>query len=106
LQIPGVFVTSRVPDMHSNYFKHAGLAVVPMWIARSIQNKTLEAIAIAKPAVVMPQALEGIDLPKEPTLYLAEDAQDFAKPCINALTEDQAAFRGAHARQWAQDQYS
>jgi len=74
-----------------------------MWIARGIQNKALEAIAIAKPTVVMPQALEGIDLPKEPTLYLAEDAQDFAKPCINALTEDQAALRGAHARQWAQD---
>ena len=92
--------------MHFNYFKHAGLAVVPMWIARSIQNKTLEAIAIAKPAVVMPKALEGIDLPKGPTLYLAEDAQDFAKPCINALTEGQAAFRGTHARQWAQDQFS
>lgn len=49
----------------------------------------------------------GIDCDQfGPTLYLAEDTQDIAKPCINALTEDQATFRGARARQWAQDQYS
>jgi sugar transferase (PEP-CTERM/EpsH1 system associated) len=104
-QISGVFVTGRVPDMRP-YFKHAALAVVPMRIARGIQNKVLEAMAMAKPTVVTPQALEGIDLPEDPTLYVADDAQSFADSCIDALTEDQAALRGARARQWAQDHYS
>ena len=104
-QIPGVFVTGRVPDMRP-YFKHATLAVVPMRIARGIQNKVLEAMAMAKPAIVTPQALEGIDLPGDPTLYLASEAQAFADACIEALTANEAAQRGDRGRQWARDHYS
>jgi sugar transferase (PEP-CTERM/EpsH1 system associated) len=100
-----IFVSGRVPDMRP-YFKHADIAVVPMQIARGMQNKVLEAMAMALPTVVTPQALEGIDLPEEPSLYLADSAQTFANSCVDALLDKSSAARGALSRQWVMDTYS
>ncbi len=57
--LQGVTVTGRVEDVRP-YLFHARLAVAPLRIARGIQNKVLEAMAMAKPVVASPQALEGI----------------------------------------------
>jgi sugar transferase (PEP-CTERM/EpsH1 system associated) len=54
-----IVVTGRVTDVRP-YLKHAAAAVAPMRIARGIQNKVLEAMAMAKPTIVTGQALEGI----------------------------------------------
>lgn len=59
-QQDGVHVTGKVPDVRP-YVAHAVAAVAPLRIARGIQNKVLEAMAMAKPVIVTPQALEGID---------------------------------------------
>lgn len=56
---PGVVVTGRVDDVRP-YLKYAVAAVAPMRIARGIQNKVLEAMAMEKPTIVTDQALEGI----------------------------------------------
>ena len=57
---PGrVLVTGRVADTRP-YMAHATACVAPLRIARGIQNKVLEAMAMARPVVVTPQALEGI----------------------------------------------
>ena len=42
------------------YLAHAAMAVAPLRIARGIQNKVLEAMAMARPVLVSPQALEGL----------------------------------------------
>ena len=55
-----VLVTGRVPDVRP-YLMHANAVVVPLRIARGIQNKVLEGMAMAKPVVASPQALVGID---------------------------------------------
>ena len=55
----GIVVTGRVADVRP-YLKYAIAAVAPMRIARGIQNKVLEAMAMARPAIVTGQALEGI----------------------------------------------
>jgi sugar transferase (PEP-CTERM/EpsH1 system associated) len=57
---PGVTVTGRVPDVRP-YLAHAGAVVAPLRIARGIQNKVLEAMAMAKTVVATPQAAEGIE---------------------------------------------
>ena len=44
-QIPGVVVTGWVEDIRP-YIKHASVAVAPMRIARGVQNKVLEAMAM------------------------------------------------------------
>ncbi|MFC0406720.1 TIGR03087 family PEP-CTERM/XrtA system glycosyltransferase [Roseomonas elaeocarpi] len=57
--LPGVYVTGPVPDTRP-YIAHAAAAVAPLHIARGIQNKVLEAMALARPVVASPQAFEGV----------------------------------------------
>ncbi len=56
----GVQVTGRVPDVRP-YLAHAHLVVAPLRIARGIQNKILEALAMEKPVLTSPQAMEGLE---------------------------------------------
>jgi sugar transferase (PEP-CTERM/EpsH1 system associated) len=81
---PGVVVTGTVPDVRP-YLSHARLAVAPLRIARGIQNKVLEAMAMAKPVIVTPQALEGITAEPGRDLMLGASAADFARLACAAL---------------------
>ena len=56
---PGVRVAGDVPDVRP-YLADAAVVVVPLRIARGIQNKILEAMAMQKAVIATPQALEGI----------------------------------------------
>ncbi len=56
---PGVQVAGAVPDIRP-YIGHAAMAVAPLRIARGIQNKVLEAMAMARPVVASPEAFEGV----------------------------------------------
>ena len=76
-RIDGVYVSGRVPDVRP-YLAHATAAVAPMRIARGIQNKVLEAMAMARPVIVTSDALEGIDATPESELLLANDVASFA----------------------------
>lgn len=57
----GIFVTGYVTDVRP-YLRYAKVAVAPLQIARGLQNKVLEALAMELPVVATPQAWEGIDL--------------------------------------------
>ena len=95
-QIQGIHVTGRVPDVRP-YIAHATAGVAPMRIARGIQNKVLEAMAMAKPVVVTPEALEGIDAQPDTEVILASGAVAFADGCLLAAGPKGAAI-GAAAR--------
>ena len=83
LAAEGVHVTGRVPDVRP-YVAHATACVAPMRIARGIQNKVLEAMAMARPVVVTPAALEGIGARPVEEVLLAETAEAFAAACLDA----------------------
>jgi len=55
-----VIVTGRVEDMRP-YLQFSKAVIAPLRIARGIQNKVLEAMAMGKPVVATSQAMEGID---------------------------------------------
>ncbi|MCU6434118.1 TIGR03087 family PEP-CTERM/XrtA system glycosyltransferase [Undibacterium sp. Jales W-56] len=93
-QLPGVQVTGSVPDVRP-YLAHARLAVAPLRIARGIQNKVLEAMAMAKTVVVSPQALEGIDAAIAKELILADDENAFANAVCIALDKPDIALEKA-----------
>jgi len=76
-RIRSVYVSGRVTDVRP-YLAHATAAVAPMRIARGIQNKVLEAMAMARPVIVTSDALEGIDAAPEKELLLADDPASFA----------------------------
>lgn len=94
----GVIVTGSVPDVRP-YLAHATCAVAPLRIARGVQNKVLEAMAMARAVVVTPQAAEGIRATAGEDYVLAHDAQTFSAAVIKQLSNDtphrgQAARRG------------
>jgi sugar transferase (PEP-CTERM/EpsH1 system associated) len=95
--IDGVFVTGRVADVRP-YIAHAAAGVAPMRIARGIQNKVLEAMAMAVPIVVTADALEGIDAVPGEELVLADGAESFARACVALAAGHDGDRIGAAAR--------
>ncbi len=94
--IEGVTVTGRVPDVRP-YLAHAAAAVAPMRIARGIQNKVLEAMAMARPVVLTPDALEGIDAVPGREVLLAGTETGLAAACARVSAGDADGI-GAAAR--------
>lgn len=104
-KITGVHVSGRVPDMRP-YFAHANAAVTPMRIARGIQNKVLEAMAMSKPTVTTPTALAGIDATPDKEILVAEDETAFAAQVVRALTASEASKIGKQAKEFVSRAYS
>lgn len=70
-----VSVTGRVEDIRP-YLQFARAAVAPMRIARGIQNKVLEAMAMEKPVIVSGPGFEGINAEPGKELLLANTAKE------------------------------
>jgi sugar transferase (PEP-CTERM/EpsH1 system associated) len=82
----GVTVTGYVPDTRE-YLNRAVIVVVPLRIARGIQNKILEAMAMGIPVVATPQAFEGIEAKPGRDLILGEDVEKIAEGVIRLIKE-------------------
>lgn len=93
----GVSVTGSVPDMRP-WLQQACVVVAPLKIARGIQNKVLEAMAMARPVVTTPQALDGITARPGIDLLVAGDAAEFAEKVVTALEGRAPPAMGANAR--------
>lgn len=92
--LPGVHITGTVPDVRP-FLRHARVAVAPMRVARGVQNKVLEAMAMGKATVVSPQALEGIDATAGRDLLLASTAQGFAEAIVQLLQQPRRDLEAA-----------
>ncbi|MGH8763884.1 MAG: TIGR03087 family PEP-CTERM/XrtA system glycosyltransferase [Nitrosospira sp.] len=95
--LPGVTVTGSVPDVRP-YLAHASLAVAPLRIARGIQNKVLEAMAMEKIVIASPQAMEGICAHPDYELFVADGESDFAHRIITLLQSGPNRVIGHAAR--------
>ena len=84
--LPGVQVTGAVEDVRS-WIAGADVIVAPLRIARGIQNKVLEAMAMAKPVVASAAAAEGIDAVDGEHLLIAANVADEAAK-VSALLAD------------------
>jgi sugar transferase (PEP-CTERM/EpsH1 system associated) len=97
---PGVIVTGRVDDIRP-YMHYAAVAVAPMRVARGVQNKVLEAMAMEKPVVVSRKGLEGIDASHGDQVLVAEQASDYVSVLFDLLTGSYADM-GSTARSHVQ----
>ena len=79
-----VRVTGRVEDVRP-YLQQSGCVVAPMRIARGIQNKVLEGMAMARPVVVTPAALEGLGARDAEQVLVGRTADEFAHHVIDSL---------------------
>jgi sugar transferase (PEP-CTERM/EpsH1 system associated) len=91
---PGITVTGRVPDVRP-YLDEAEVGVVPLRIARGIQNKLLEAMAMGLPCVATTTAWRGTTLPDGDGLIVADEPAAFADAVVRLLQD--AALRQAMA---------
>jgi len=103
---PRVTVTGAVADIRS-WIDAADVVVAPLRIARGIQNKVLEAMAMAKPVVASPAAFEGIEAEPRRDLIIADGAAAMAE-AVQALLSDRerAAAIGHAARSLVTSCYS
>jgi sugar transferase (PEP-CTERM/EpsH1 system associated) len=101
---PGIVVTGRVPDVRP-YIAHAAAVVAPLRIARGIQNKVLEAMAMAKTVIASPQAAEGIEGRDGRDLLVPPTADAFVD-AATAMLRGAAADLGAPARSYVLATYN
>jgi sugar transferase (PEP-CTERM/EpsH1 system associated) len=92
-RVAGVVVTGKVPDIRP-YLAGAALAVAPLRIARGVQNKVLEAMAMGKTVLATPQALEGIAAQPGLELLLARDDIEFIHHAARVLRHVQGGAAG------------
>jgi sugar transferase (PEP-CTERM/EpsH1 system associated) len=93
----GVTVTGEVADVRP-WIAAADVVVAPLGVARGIQNKVLEAMAMARPVVASPRAAEGVD--HDGTICVADTDQQ-ARAVLDMLADPDAARalgRAARAR--------
>jgi sugar transferase (PEP-CTERM/EpsH1 system associated) len=93
---PGVRVTGRVEDTRP-YLAHAAASVCPLRIARGIQNKVLEAMAMGRPVVASPGAYLGIDAERGQALLVADAAGQWVD-AVGAILDGQHPDLGKKAR--------
>lgn len=94
----GVRVHGEVADMRP-FLAAADVVVAPLTIARGVQNKVLEAMAMARPVLLSPEAATGITVEDEKQLVIARDDGEFIAKALDLVSEKNvSAAIGAAAR--------
>ncbi len=102
---PRITVTGRVPDVRP-FYEEADIAIVPLLTARGIQNKLLEAMAMAIPVVASSAAFTGLD-PQAGALVPVADEPAAWVAALDALLREPARRRslGEQARRFVCARY-
>ena len=105
--MPRVHVTGRVRDVRP-FTAHADAVVAPLRVARGIQNKVLEAMAMGRPVVAAPGAFEGLRAFPEQELLVRATPEEFARGLLDIIAGRYpglgAAARSAVERRYGWDQ--
>jgi sugar transferase (PEP-CTERM/EpsH1 system associated) len=91
---PKVDVTGRVEDVRP-YLQHAKAVVAPLRMARGVQNKVLEAMAMQKPVVATWEATRALSAVAEHDLWIENEPARFAQAVV-AAARGQNRERIAH----------
>jgi sugar transferase (PEP-CTERM/EpsH1 system associated) len=98
-QRPGINVTGTVPDVRP-YLRHARAVVAPLRVARGVQNKILEAMAMGRPVIASATCAVGIKAEHGEELLVAENAADWQGALASLLGDELKVLRvGQQARQ-------
>jgi sugar transferase (PEP-CTERM/EpsH1 system associated) len=94
----GVIVAGRVQDVRP-YLASAAAVVAPLRIARGIQNKVLEAMAMARPVVATGAANAGVNASPGREILIADAPPAFAAEIVGLFNDRSRGERiGAAAR--------
>ncbi len=96
--VNGTHVTGAVLDVRS-WIAGADLIVAPLTIARGVQNKVLEAMAMARPVLATPEAATGIPARDGIEFVVAQGAEALARNALALLHDPvRSAAIGQSAR--------
>jgi glycosyltransferase involved in cell wall biosynthesis len=102
----GVTVVGYVKDVR-DYIAIADVCVIPLHIARGLQNKVLEAMAMGRPVVCTSKAFEGIEAIPGEHLLVADEPAAFAGKVTELLDDNTLASKiGSQARRCVEEKYS
>jgi polysaccharide biosynthesis protein PslH len=87
---PGIRLVGPVTDVRP-YVAESRFSVAPLQIARGIQNKVLEAMAMGKPVLATPQALEGLSLHPALDARSASTADEWSVAMLQLYSQDDLA---------------
>jgi sugar transferase (PEP-CTERM/EpsH1 system associated) len=100
--LPGVAVVGQVPDVRP-FVASAAVAVVPLRLARGVQNKVLEAMAMAKAVVAAPAALAALGAVPGVHLLAATVPQEWVECAVGLLADPRKRRElGLAARQYVE----
>ncbi|MDZ4773491.1 MAG: TIGR03087 family PEP-CTERM/XrtA system glycosyltransferase [Planctomycetota bacterium] len=104
-KIDGVAVTGFVTDTR-DFIARGAVSVAPLRIARGIQNKVLEAMAMGLPVVGTTCATQGVDGMAGRDYIVSDDATGFARAVSSLLADpDVSAALGSRARSFVEANY-
>jgi len=103
-RLSGVLVTGRVADVRP-YIASAAVSVAPLRMARGVQNKVLEAMALGRPVVATTPAFEGIRAKPGRDLLVADEPAQIAA-AIWAILANEYPKLPAAARQCVEESYA
>lgn len=106
LASPDVVVTGTVADVRP-YLQHAPVVVAPLRIARGVQNKVLEAMAMARPVIASAACAGGVDATPGREFLTADGAAEFVQVIDDLLRHrEQGEQIGSAGRQRVLARYS
>jgi len=100
-----VHVAANVPDIRSAYLS-APLFVAPMLVNTGLQNKLLEAMALARVCITTPRTLSALGKDPGTTIVPAENPDQFARQIERWLdVPEQGRELGNQARNWVRKEF-
>lgn len=99
-----VTVTGAVDDVRP-YLRGAATVIAPLLIARGIQNKVLEAMAMEKAVVATPAATRALKVEAGAQLWIANNASCFADAVIDSVQNPQRHRIAHNARRYVEQHH-
>jgi sugar transferase (PEP-CTERM/EpsH1 system associated) len=104
--LPGVNVVGQVPDVRP-YYARAAVVVAPLRLARGVQNKLLEALAMGKALVASSATLAGLKTQADVHLLRADSADEWQKAIRQLLGDRSLRQRfGAAGRRYVEENHN
>ena len=96
-----VVLVGQVDDVRP-YVQCAAVAVAPLKIARGVQNKVLEAMAMQKPVIATPEAARALAVTSGVELWVERDPVRFAAAVVAATSSEDRELVARNGRKYVE----